>query len=166
MAIDITKNYHATSFPTKIASMMGQYSHVYNIVLTKPIDNGMVAGRGDYIDYDQYEQDDVPTSGEGLTAVTFGGKIRGLASDGRYEVEVTSLPDSKEVLYLYNTPLSPYPQIELQDERLYFNEQGEVVQGAVLCLGDVFNLSTDWFTGADPAAGKNVTFNGTKYVVA
>lgn len=166
MAIDIRKGSHSTSYPTKIASMLGQYSHVYNIVLTKNVDNGMLAGRGDYVHYDQYEQDDVPSSGEGLSAVTFGGKIRELASDGRYEVEVTSLPAGVEVLYLYNSPLSPYPTLELQDESLYYNEAGEVVQGAVLCIGDVFNLSTDWFTGADPEAGKSVTFNGTKYVVA
>lgn len=164
--IDVITRKHQTSFPTKIASMMGQYAHVYNIIIDSDLDNGAICGRGAYCKYDQYEQDDVPVSGEGLTSVTFGGKIRGLGSDGRWEVEVTSLPADKEVLYLYNAPLSEYETVELQQEELFYNKAGEVLQGAVLCLGDVYSLSAGWFTGADPGDGKNVTFNGTKYVVA
>lgn len=156
MIIDITKGSHISTFPTKVASMMGQYSHVYNLVLTADTDNGTLAGRGEYVDYDQYEQADVANG--------FKGFIRGLASDGRYEIEVSELPSS-EVLYVYNSAVSEYSQAEFQDETLFYNPEGDVAQGAVLCIGDVFNISKNGFTGT-PEAGKEVTFASGKYVVA
>lgn len=158
MAIDITKGSHVSSFPTKIASMMGQYKHVYNIVLGANADNGALAGRGDYVSFDQYEQD-APSG-------TFAGRINEQAKNGNWYVEVTALPtDGTEVLYLYNSPISPYEEKDFQDESLFYNEEGDVVQGAVLCIGDVFEISPNGFTGT-PAAGANVTYAAGKYVVA
>lgn len=159
MAIDLTKGSHVVSFPSKVASMMGQYSHVYNIVLDANTDNGMLAGRGDYVSFDQYEADDPSDD--------FGGRINEQAANGNWYVEVTALPVDEEVLVIYNSAISPYAERDLQDEALFYNAAGDVAQGAVLCIGDVIELSANAFTGTI-AAGAAVTFDAStkKYVIA
>lgn len=156
MVVDITKGTHIKSFPNKIASMMGNYAHVYNLVLTANTDNGTLASRGDYVSFDQYEQDVV-------TANAVEGVIRELMADGTYLVEITKLP-ATEVLYVYNSPVSEYPEKEFQDESLLYNKAGEVAQGATLVIGDLFTLSDAAFTGT-PAVGKAVKYAAGKYVV-
>ena len=156
MAIDITKGAHIVSFPNKVASMMGQYGHVYNVVLTANTDNGVLASRGDYVSYDQYEQDVV-------TANAVEGVIREKNADGTWLVEITKLP-ATEVLYIYNSPVSEYPEREFQDEKLFYNKSGEVAQGATLILGDMISLSDLAFTGT-AVAGKTVKYAAGKYVV-
>ena len=156
MAIDITKGSHIRSFPNKVASMMGQYSHVYNIVLQANADNGTLAGRGNYVSFDQYQSAAAPAN--------FAGRINEQAANGDWYVEVTAL-GTGETLYIYNSPVSPYKERELQDETLFYNKQGDVAQGAVLCVGDVFTISAAGFTGT-PAAGKTVSYSSGKYVVS
>lgn len=156
MAIDIQKGKHIESFPTLISAMMGTYKRVYNIVLTANTDNGVLAGRGDYVSFDNYEQAAVTAN-----AVTV--NIRELGADGKWIVEVADLP-ATEVLYLYNSPVSEYEKRDLQDESLFYNKLGDVVQGAPLLIGDLFSLSDIAFTGT-PAAGKTAKFNAGKYVV-
>ena len=156
MAVDITTGSHIVSFPSKVASMMGQYSHVYNLVLSANADNGTLAGRGDYVSFDNYEADSVP---EGFTA-----RVNEKAANGNWYVEVTGLPSTGEVLYVYNSPVSPYGEKVLQDESLFYNAAGDVVQGAVLTIGDVFEVSTAGFTGT-PAANASLTYASGKYVV-
>lgn len=157
--IDITKGSHVASFPTKVASMMGQYSHVYNIVLQADTDNGMLAGRGDYVSFDQYEQ--------AAPSDEFAGRINEQAANGNWYVEVTALPADEEVLYIYNAPVSPYAERDFQDETLFYNAAGEVAQGAVLCIGDVIELSENAFAGTI-AAGSVVSFDSStkKYAVS
>jgi len=158
MKIDISKNFHMASFPSKVASMNDMYKHVYNIVITDDeVDNGTLCGRGDYVSFDQYEQDDLPKG--------FAGRINeaSRAHKDYWYVEVTALPDD-EVLYMYNSAVSEYVEKELQDERLFVNEEGDVIQGAVLCIGDVIEVSKEGFTGT-PVAGKTVTFENGKYKV-
>lgn len=156
--IDITKGSHVVSFPSKVASMMGQYSHVYNLVLGADTDNGMLAGRGDYVSFDQYEAE-VPST-------DFAGRINEQAANGNWYVEVTALPADEEVLIVYNAAISPYSERDLQQESLFYNAAGEVAQGAVLCIGDVYEISPNGFTGTI-AAGATVTFDNTtkKYVI-
>lgn len=156
MVVDITKGTHIKSFPNKVASMMGNYAHVYNLVLTANTDNGTLASRGDYVSFDQYEQ-------AAVTANAVEGVIRELMADGTWLVEVTKLP-ATEVLYVYNSPVSEYSEKEFQDESLMYNKAGEVAQGATLVLGDMFTLSDVAFTGT-PATGKTVKYAAGKYVV-
>ncbi len=156
MAIDIRKGSHVVSFPTLVSAMMNTYKRVYNIVLTADTDNGMLATRGDYVSFDNYEQaavidDDVTVA------------VRELGADGNWIVEVTDLPED-EVLYLYNSPVSEYEERDLQDPSLFYNKSGEVVQGAPLLIGDLFSLSDLAFTGT-VAAGKTAKFNAGKYVI-
>ena len=156
MAIDIIKGNHVKSFPNKVASMLGAGTHVYNIVLQANTDNGALAGRGAYVSYDQYEQDTPSNSWAGV--------IRDIHADGTFEVETTALPAGEEVLYIYNAPVSEYGERDLQDETLFYNKAGEVAQGAVLSLGDVFTISANGFQGT-PTTGTAVTYANGKYVI-
>ena len=156
MYVDIVTNKHVTSFPTKVASMMGQYGHVYNIVLQANADNGLLVGRGDYVSFDQYEDDAV-------AANTVEGIIRELGADGRWIVEFSKLP-AAEVLYIYNSPVSEYPEKEFQDEALMYNKAGEVAQGATVIIGDWAAYSDLAFTGT-PETGKTVKYTSGKWVV-
>ncbi len=156
MAIDIRKGSHVVSFPTLISSMMGTFHRVYNIVLTADTDNGTLSTRGDYVPFDNYEQ--AAVTDDDVTVY-----VREKGADGNWVVEVTELPD-EEVLYLYNSPVSEYEEKELQDESLFYNKSGEVVQGAPLLIGDLFSLSDLAFTGTI-AAGKTAKYNAGKFVI-
>ena len=155
MAIDITKGSHISSFPSKVASMMGQSGHVYNIVLQANADNGTLCGRGAYDSFDNYKSTAVPTG--------FAGVIRGQAANGNWYIEVTALGDG-ETLYVYNSPVSPYGIKEFQDETLFYNAAGDVAQGATLIVGDVYEVSANGITGT-PAANTAVTYSAGKYVI-
>lgn len=156
MYVDIQKGTHIKSFPNKIASMMNQYGHVYNLVLTADTDNGTLATRGDYVSFDQYEQDAVTANDVEVT-------VREQMADGTWLVEVTKLP-AAEVLYVYNSPVSEYNEREFQDEELMYNKAGEVAQGATLIIGDMYTLSDSAFTGtiAEDAVAK---YAAGKYVI-
>lgn len=156
MVVDITKGTHIKSFPNKIASMMNQYGHVYNVVLQADADNGILASRGDYVSFDQYEQDAVAADSVEVT-------VREKNADGTWLVEVTKLP-ATEVLYIYNSPVSEYNEREFQDESLMYNKAGEVAQGATLILGDMFSLSDVAFTGT-VAIGAVATYAAGKYAI-
>lgn len=156
MAIDIQKNKHVASFPTLISSMMGTFHRVYNIVLGANTDNGMLSKRGSYTDFDNYAQ--AAVTDEDVVV-----NINRMDADGKWIVEVAELPDY-EVLYLYNSPVSEYEEKDLQDEELFYNKAGEVVQGAPLLIGDLFSLNDLAFTGT-AAAGKTAKYAAGKYVV-
>lgn len=156
MAIAMSTTKHIKSFPNKVASMMGTNGHVYNLVLGANADNGTLAKKGAYVSFDQYAAAAVDNG--------FAGVILEKAVDGTWYIEVTALPETG-ALYVYNSPVSPYSEAELQDEGLFYNANGDVVQGAPLMLGDVFTISVEGFTGT-PVAGKAVSYSAGKYVVA
>ena len=156
MVVDISKGTHIKSYPNNIASMNGNYGHVYNIVLGKNTDNGELATRGDYISYDQYEQGAVTANAVEVT-------IRELMADNTWLVEVTKLP-AVEVLYLYNSPVSEYQEKQLQAEELMYNKAGEVCQGGTLILGDKYTLSNAAFTGT-ASVGATAKYASGKYVI-
>lgn len=158
MKIDISRNYHMASFPVKVASMNGNFAHVYNIVIQDDIvENGQLCGRGSYVSFDQYEQAALPDG--------FKGRINEAAPahPGYWLVEVTELPD-EEVLYMYNSAVSEYVERDLKDERLFVSEADDVCQGARLMIGDVIEISTEGFKGT-PSAGTDVTYANGKYVI-
>lgn len=157
MAIDISKNNtHIIAFPTKVASAMGQFGHVENMILLTAADNGVLATKGDYVSFDQYKRVEVADN-----------KVEGVIreinnSEGGSYVEFTKLDG--QIYFIYNTPISPYPETELRDEGLYYNEANKVAQGMELHLGDWVSLSDAAFTGT-PEAGKTVKYSAGKYVV-
>lgn len=155
--IDIQYGSHGAFFPAKVASANGTYGHVYNVVLSGNTDNGVLAGRGAYVHFDQYAQAAVPTG--------FAGKIVDTAANGNWYVEVTALSDSAETLVLYNAPTSEYAERDLQKESLFYNKSGEVVQGMPLKVGDILELSRESFA-TTPVLNKAVGFASGKYTVA
>ena len=157
MAIDFTKNNtHIIAFPSFVASAMGQYGHVINLVMQANQDNGVLAAKGDYVSFEQYKM-----------AAVADNKVEGVIreinnSEGGSYVEFTKLDG--QIFFVYNTPKSPYPEAELRDEALFYNANGDVTQGMELHLGDVVSLSDAAFTGT-PAEGKTVKYSAGKYVV-
>lgn len=156
MAIDFTKNAtHAIAFPSKVASAMGQYGHVINFKLLANADNGVLGTKGDYVSFDQYKRVEVVDNKvEGI--------IREASAEGGWYVEFTKLDG--QIFFVYNTPISPYPEVELRDEALFYNANGDVTQGMELHLGDIVSLSNAAFTGT-AQAGKTVKYSAGKYVV-
>ena len=156
MAIDFTKNAtHAIAFPSKVASAMGQYGHVINFKLLANADNGVLGTKGDYVSFDQYKRVEVVDNKvEGI--------IREASAEGGWYVEFSKLDG--QIFFVYNTPISPYPEVELRDEALFYNANGDVTQGMELHLGDIVSLSNAAFTGT-AEAGKTVKYSAGKYVV-
>lgn len=153
MAIDISKGSHAVAFPSKVAAAAGS-PHQWDIVLTANADNGTLCTRGDYVSHFNYKQAAAPSGFEGV--------IREQSANGNWYIEVT---DADGALLLYNAPVSPYGEKELQDESLFYNAKDDVVRGYELIVGDWFEVSKEGFTGV-PEAGKAVSYSSGKYVVA
>ena len=156
MAIDFTKNAtHVIAFPSKVASAMGQYGHVINFKLLANADNGVLGTKGDYVSFDQYKRVEVADNKvEGI--------IREASAEGGWYVEFSKLDG--QIFFVYNTPSGPYPEVELRDEALFYNANGDVTQGMELHLGDIVSLSNAAFTGT-AQAGKTVKYSAGKYVV-
>lgn len=158
MALDISKNAnHIVFFPTFVASAMGQYGHVINLVMKADTDNGTLAKKGAYVSFEQYEQAAVAANEVEVT-------VREAAAEKDcWYVEVTKLP-ADLVFVVYNDPLSPYSEKELRDERLFYNATGDVTQGMELHIGDCFSLSNAAFTGT-VAPGAVAKYTAGKYVI-
>ena len=156
MAIDISKNNtHVIAFPSFVASAMGQYGHVINLVMQANTDNGALATKGDYVKFEQYKA--VQAADNKVEAV-----IREAASEGGWYVEFTKLDG--QFFFVYNAPISPYPEVELRDEGLFYNATGDVTQGMELHLGDIVTLNDAAFTGT-AVEGKTVKYSAGKYIV-
>lgn len=156
MAIDMTTNKtHIIAFPSFVASAMGQYGHVINLVMQANTDNGVLADKGAYVSFEQYNMAAVADNKvEGI--------IREASAEGGWYVEFSKLDG--QYFFVYNTPVSPYPEEELREEGLFYNATGDVTQGMELHLGDIVSLSDAAFTGT-PVAGKTVKYSAGKYVV-
>lgn len=156
MAIDVNRNAtHTIAFPSFVASSMGQYGHVINLIMNANVDNGVLSTKGTYVSFENYNRVDVADN-------KVEGVIREAAAEGGWYVEFTKLDG--QIFFVYNTPKSPYPEVELRDEALFYNASGDVTQGMELHLGDIVTLSDAAFTGT-PDAGKTVKYSAGKYVV-
>lgn len=157
MAFDVVANAtHNIFFPSKLlASSNGK--HQYDITLTAVHDNGTLVNRGTWNSFDNYNEASVASTN------SFAGVIRqeDATNSGNWFVEVTADTD---LVILYNSPVSPYPEEKLQNEALFYNAIGDVVRGFELAKGDIFELSTSAFSGT-PEAGKSLTYSSGKYVV-
>lgn len=154
--IDVSKNAtHTIAFPSYVASAMGQYGHVINLIMNANVDNGVLATKGTYVSFENYNRVDVADN-------KVEGVIREAAAEGGWYVEFTKLDG--QIFFVYNTPKSPYPEVELRDEALFYNASGDVTQGMELHLGDIVTLSDAAFTGT-AADGKTVKYSAGKYVV-
>lgn len=149
---------YAVCFPTKIRS--GNCGHVLNLTLQQDLENGTIRSAGDWIELDNYK-DAAPASGNG--AAVFQGVIRGKSARGNWYVEVTA--DTTDLL-VYQEPViaeSNYGK-KWVSEKNWINEQGDVVRAYTLCKYDIFEVSTEAFSGT-PAAKKTVTANAAGKLV-
>lgn len=171
MAIDITKGSHKVAFMSKIAAAENGTPHIYNVTLAADHDNGELVVRNteSWNSFDNYDENE---DGE----ITFTGVIRGLGANGGYYVEVLTASAAQEasgtaypedLCLVYNSPVSEYAERDLQDESLFYNEEGDVVQGINLIRGDIIELSSDAFTGTI-ATDASVSYDAStkKYVIA
>lgn len=154
MAIDLTKGSHKRGFLNKVASAQTGSPHVFNVTLAQDHDNFDLVVRGDWKAFDNYEEDTAAT-------VSFSGIVREKTSEGTWYIEVVS----SNALLVYNSPVSPYPQQELQDEELFYNLSGETSDGLSLISGDIYSVSENGFSKA-PTAGDTVSYADGKYVIA
>lgn len=151
--IDISSTKHNVAFPTRVQSAYGG-GHIYDIHLAKDHDNGEFVGKGDYIKLGTYEETDAPE----LSA-----KIVEVATNGHFYVEVTAEP-AKEVLFIHQPVVSPYPEKKFQKESLWVNKTGDTVKAYSLHLGDIIEEAAEGFTGT-PEVGKTVTIENAKLTV-
>lgn len=144
---------HGYGFPSKVLSALGG-GHIYNILLTADHDNATLVGRGDWVDFDQYQETTVPT---------FAGVIREQAANGNWYIEVT---DATEALFVFDSAIiaEDYNN-EFKKENNFFNEQGKVVKAYSLAKGDIIEVSAELFDGT-PEAKKTVSYADGKYKVA
>lgn len=157
MAIDIVKGVHGVAFPSKVLSAMGG-KHIFNITLTANHDNGELVGRGTWNSIDNYNEAAVGATND------FRGVIQEPLIDdpeNQFYVEVTADTD---LLFVYNSPVSPYPEQELSDESLFYNKAGDTAKGYSLSKGDIILISKPLFNGT-PAVGAALTYKNGKYVV-
>lgn len=138
MAVDITKGTHKKAFMSKVFAV--ENGHIFNVTLGAAHDNGDLIVR-DVTSWNSFDNYDEDTAG----TITFSGVVRGQGANGGWYVEVLSV--SQDVLFAYNSPVMPYPEREFQDEALFYNAIGDVVQGIPLERGDIIELSEDAFTG-------------------
>ena len=156
--VDISKNAnHIVVFPTYVASAMGQFGHVVNLIMQADTDNGTLATKGAYVKFENYKAAAVTANSVQVT-------VREAAAEKDcWIVEFTKLP-TDPVYLVYNDPISPYPQTELRDEALFYNANGDVTQGMELHIGDCISLSSNAFTGTI-ADGAVATYTAGKYVI-
>lgn len=149
--IDITKGTHKVFFPSKLFAV--ENGHIFNITLAANHDNGEIVVRdtSSWNSFDNYDENE-----DGVITMT--GVIRGQGANGGYYVEVLTAEAAQDstsgtatyandLVLVYNSPVSEYSERELQDEALFYNAAGEVAQGFTLQRGDIFEISSDAFTG-------------------
>lgn len=151
---------HHVCFPTKVLSE--RVGRVLNMVISEDTDNGTVCGKGSYVSFDQYKVANVPTA--------FEGEILEKAADGNWYVEVKKIDPNAPAILIYEVPeIAENYNTKFTSVANFFNaaspERTKTVRGFVLGVTDVYELSEDAFEGT-PVAGKKVTINGQKHVVA
>ena len=151
---------HHVCFPTKVLSE--RVGRVLNMVISEDTDNGTVCGKGSYVSFDQYKVANVPTA--------FEGQILEKAADGNWYVEVKKIDPNAPAILIYEVPeIAENYNTKFTSVANFFNaaspERTKTVRGFVLGVTDVYELSEDAFEGT-PVAGKKVTINGQKHVVA
>ena len=147
MAYNMTIDKHAYAFQSKLLAGNGG-EHIYNILLSADRDNGVIRGRGNWVDFDRYAEAAAPAG--------FAAKIVGQAADAVLILEVPEIPID------YDTRFT--------DPKNFYNKSGSTVRGYGLHKGDIFEISAEGFTTTPTSAsiGKAVSANATsgKLVIA
>lgn len=155
MAIKYEIENQGYAYPTKVLS--SRVGHNLNIVLTTDSPNGAIVGVGDYVSFDQYEEDIAP--------VGYKAKIIDTAADGNFYVQVTAVDVNAPAVLIYETPvIAENYNSKFTNPKNFYSEAGKTVHGLVLTTLDVYELSAELFEGT-PQVGKEVEINGRKHKV-
>ena len=155
MAIDISKNAtHKMGFLNKLLATYGG-AHTHNVTLAVDHDNFDLIGLTEkWNSFDNFDED------QGAT-LDFEGVVMGLSAENTWYIKVNKAVDTYLV---YNSPVSEYPEKELQDEALFYNQAGETAEAIELRKGDIFSVNANGFA-SDPAVGSIVAYSNGKYTV-
>lgn len=145
---------HAVAGVSKLLATTGG-AHIYNVTLSSSADNGNIIARGNWLSFDNYEED---------TATEFDGVVVGKAANGNYYVEVLS-DQGFDALLVYNVPMiaENYSK-KFESEKNFYVGKGEVARAHELKAGDIFEVSALGFEGK-PSVGASITSISNKKLV-
>jgi len=146
---------HARALPSNVVSQ--RYgNHMPSVKIDTDTDNGNLIAVGDWVAWDYFAE---------AAVTSFAGKIIAQDKNGDWVVLVTNPGDA---VFVYQKPLTPYESPEqLLSEKTMYNKAGDIVRTYVLTKLDRITVSSEGFTGNDPAV--NATISGVtnkKMVVA
>ncbi len=146
---------HARALPSNVVSQ--RYgNHMPSVRIDTDTDNGNLIAVGDWVAWDYFAE---------AAVTSFAGKIIAQDKNGDWVVLVT---DPGDACLVYQEPLTPYetPK-ELLNEKTMYNKAGDIVRTYVLTKFDRITVSTEGFTGNDPAVGATISgVTNKKMVVA
>lgn len=142
MAIKLDIKKWQTCYPSKLLAQNGG-QHIVSIKVSSDTPNGVIVGKGDFIDLDSYEE---------TTPTKFKGVVLKESPAGRWYVEVT---EAENAYLIYQKPLiAEEYNNQFKDERNFYTPQNGYARAYCLAVGDVFELSTDGFNGTPKAKEK------------
>ena len=146
---------HARALPSNVVSQ--RYgNHMPSVKIDTDTDNGNLIAVGDWVAWDYFAE---------AAVTSFADKIIAQAKNGDWVVLVTNPGDA---VFVYQKPLTPYESPEqLLSEKTMYNKAGDIVRTYVLTKFDRITVSTEGFTGNDPAVGATISgVTNKKMVVA
>lgn len=148
MAIQFAITEHTYAFPSNVLAKSGG-KHIFNMLLTNDQDQGIIVGRGDFVELDLYKETTAPTGVAGV--------IRMRMANGNYLVEITDA--KKGAIFLCNEAMiNEEYSSKFKNLKNYYNPKGTVVRGIELADGDRLEYSLKGFDGT-PAVGKTLSLN-------
>ena len=146
---------HARALPSNVVSQ--RYgNHMPSVKIDTDTDNGNLIAVGDWVAWDYFAE---------AAVTSFADKIIAQDKNGDWVVLVTNPGDA---VFVYQKPLTPYESPEqLLSEKTMYNKAGDIVRTYVLTKFDRITVSTEGFTGNDPAVGATISgVTNKKMVVA
>ena len=141
---------HAVATSTELEATRGG-SHIYDIVISKDMDNGTIVGKGAYDGNMHYAMG---------ASTSFAGKIIRKEANGIYQIQVT---EAENAILLLQVPAIPEGFNKATTaEYLFYNASGDIVRGYELQVGDIFGLTAEGFDGT-PEVGATVSVSN--YIV-
>lgn len=147
-------NKHAVAGSTRLAATTATGGDgIFDIKITKDLDNGTIIGKGDLVAGQVYAM---------AAPTTFTGKIIDKAPNGNWYVEVLTAANAYLVL---TAPVTYYDYTSaMKAESTFYNANGDIVRAYKLHVNDVFELSAEGFDGT-PTKGASVGVDSTTYQV-
>ena len=146
-----TAEKHAVAGSSKLKATIA--GHIYNIQIEEDLDNGSIVAKGDYIKPESYKAKD---------STGFAGVVLDKAANGNWYVEVKTPGDA--LLLLQVPMLYEEYTTALKHESNFYNANGDIVRAYELYVGDVFEVSSEGFSGT-PTKGATVTVADKKLTI-